>query len=246
MTADPAKAAALIERIIASGDEDGKASNDLLKEFFRGYPLENLLPLLRSEDDEVVRSGAFIAGELGEKARPLLAELVRLLGHQDGWVRSDMLTAVGLAATSGDGEALAQAIALVNHSDGGTRSKALDLLTWLDRARLAVAEGHLSDPETADCLCWLLSVEESPTAASEIQAMLTSEGRLPRWFAGVAAVRRYQRSPDLLRQTVESNDEELRSFAESRLQMFEEKAALQAARAARKTARENANPPTSG
>src|SRR5215471_421079 len=52
---------------------------DLLTEFHRGYPLENLRPLFFYEDEDVVVAGAWIASELGRKGKPLLSEISALL-----------------------------------------------------------------------------------------------------------------------------------------------------------------------
>ena len=93
-----------------------------------GYPVEKLIPLLRSDDDEIVTAGAFLAEELGAKAAPLMLDLTRLLGHRARWVRSDMLDAVLAAATIGDGRSIAQAVALVNDSEQTVRKRLLTSL----------------------------------------------------------------------------------------------------------------------
>lgn len=192
-----------------------------------------------------MRAGAFIAGELGKESRPLLPEVVKLLGHRDGWVRSDTLTAVLLAATPEEGEEIAQAIALANHPDSAARRDIFEVLTWADRAQLAAAHEHLADRELAKCVGWLLSVEGTPSLDSEIEAALIDQERMSRWFAGVAAVRAYQRNPNLLSRAAESNDEELRRFAESELRMLEASAARKAAGAVRKARRRKASQPQS-
>jgi hypothetical protein len=212
---------ALIERILTVGDIDGKASNDLITEFYtHGYPVEKLIPLLRSEDDKTVRTGAFLAEELGVKAAPLMPELMRLLGHRDRNVRFDILDAVLVAASSSDGEVIARAIALIDDPDRAVRAQTLDFLARADREQLVAGLPHVADREVSAGLGWLVEVEES-AADEQVVSRLIAEDRLVRWFAAVAAARAFRRSPDPLNRAAESSDEELRAFAESQQRRFQ-------------------------
>ena len=57
-------------------------ANDLLKCFFRGYPIEALKDLLRHSDSRVVRSAIWIASELPSEA----AKIIDLaIGLREKW-----------------------------------------------------------------------------------------------------------------------------------------------------------------
>jgi hypothetical protein len=216
----------LIERIFTEGD-DGQTSNDLLKEMFDGYPVEKLIPLLRSDDDEIAKVGAFVAEELATDAAPLMPDLTRLLGHRNRKVRSDILDAVLLAATPNDGEAIARAVMLINDIERIIRSKALSFLAWADREQLVAGLPRVADRDTAAGLGWLLDIEETPgeDGYAEIESKIDDEDRLMRWFAVVAATRISRRNLDPLNSdslnldplnhAAESSDEELQAFAAS-------------------------------
>jgi hypothetical protein len=224
VTSDKARGDELIERIFAEGDV-GQTSNDLLKEMFDGYPVEKLIPLLRSDDDEIVKVGAFVAEELAAKAAPLMPDLTRLLGHRNRKVRSDIMDAVLLAATPNDGEVIARALTLINDPERIVRSNALDFLVCADREQLVAGLPHVADRDIATGLGWLLDTEESSSNAddAEIESRLDNEDRLVRWFAAVAATRISRRNldplnPDSLNldhlnHAAESSDEELQEFA---------------------------------
>ncbi len=210
----------LIESIMKDGD-DGRLSNALLNEFFDGYPLEKLVPFLRSEDVETAKIGASIAGELGVQARPLMPELTPLLAHPNKAVRYDTLSAILCAATGTDGDAVARAIMLVDDSERAVRKKALDFLARADQEQLAAALPHLTDTRFVDGLGWLIDVEAAEAASDvEIAHRLASEDRLVRWFAAVAATRAYRRNPDLLDSMATARDDELRAFVESQQKRF--------------------------
>jgi hypothetical protein len=224
VTSDRVRGDELIERIFAEGD-DGQTSNDLLKEMFDGYPVEKLIPLLRSDDDEIAKVGAFVAEELAAKAAPLMPDLMRLLGHRNSRVRFDILDAVLTAATPSDGEAIACALTLINDPGRNVRFKALKFLVCADREQLVAGLPHVSDRDIATGLGWLLDTEESPgdDGYAEIESRIDDEDRLVRWFAAVAATRISRRNldplnPDSLNlgplnHAAESSDEELREFA---------------------------------
>jgi hypothetical protein len=221
VTSDTARGDALIERILTVGDTDGEVSNDLIGEFYsRGYPVEKLIPLLRSENDETVKTGAFLAEELGAKAAPLMPELMRLLGHHDRNVRYDILDAVLASATAGDGETIARAITLIDDRDHAVRSKTFNFLARANREQLVAGLPHVDDREISARLGWLIEVEGSATD-EQIGSRLIDEDRLVRWFAAVAAARAFRRNPDPLKRAAESSDEELRAFAESQQRRFQ-------------------------
>jgi hypothetical protein len=222
MTSSQTRGDILINRIMTEGDDD-RTSNELLSEFFEGYPPEKLIPLLRSDDEDTVKIGAFIAQELGAQVRPLMPELIPLLNHPSKVVRYDTLNAILLAGTGDDGEAIARAISLVDDPELAVRKNALDFLARADREQLAAALPHLTGGEFVSGLDWLIEIDNSSANEAsdvEIESRLASEDRLVRWFAGVAAARAYRRNPDLLDRMADGRDEELKAFAESQQKRF--------------------------
>src|SRR5262245_59804507 len=75
-------------------DEAPTLANDLLSEFSRGYPVCRVGELLGSANATAVRSGAWIASELAAQASPLVADINRLLEHEDRCVRFFAVDAV--------------------------------------------------------------------------------------------------------------------------------------------------------
>jgi len=212
MNAERSRGDELVDYLLGSGANDGKAANDLLKECFRGYPVEKLIPLLRSNDSEVVKAGAFIVGELAAKARPLMPEIMRLLGHRERWVKCDMLEAVLLAATAQEGAVIARAVELVNDPDREVATKAFEFLASAEHDHLTAAVPDITDPGLAANLSWMLR-SEGAADVGEIESRIEGQDALTRWIGTVAASREYFRNPKPLNRAAESRDEELRSFA---------------------------------
>jgi hypothetical protein len=153
----------LIREIIANPQsaEDGRLANALLREFHRGYPINNLRRLLSSPEVEVVKTGVFIAAELGGKARPVLPDILSFLNHPAKWVRSDVIDSVLTCTTGRDEGEIARVVSMLNDPDPAIRWKVME---FLSRASLDQLKGALkyfemdkADSSHTEGLCWLTS-----------------------------------------------------------------------------------------
>jgi hypothetical protein len=99
-------------------DESGKAANDLLQFYFRGYPIETLRPLLRSDNRYILRSASFIASELGGRASPLAEEMIPLLRSEDPYIAWD---AAEVLAVCSIGEKVGLYVHVLRMLENGSR-----------------------------------------------------------------------------------------------------------------------------
>jgi hypothetical protein len=81
-------------------DHAGRAY-ELLQEYFAGFPLETLRPLLRSNDIWTQRTASFIAAELGKESKPLVDDVIPLLDSADPHVQD---YAMQVLAVCGEGD----------------------------------------------------------------------------------------------------------------------------------------------
>jgi hypothetical protein len=188
-----------------------------------------------------VRAGAFLAEELGAKARPLLPELTKLLNYADAWVKSGVLTAVLACATNEDGEAVGGAMSLIIDSEQPVRRMAFELMTRLDRSPLVAGVPYVRDPQIAALLAWVLEVEGESRDDDEIASRLRESDELGHLFAVVAAARVYRRNPHYLQLAAsldESNAQSLAASELSWLSKLQEQAQRRKERAERQEERE--------
>lgn len=201
---------------------DGVLLNNLLREFHRGFPLENLRLLLASSSQSIVTAGAWIASELGAKGRPLLPDIVPLLTNPARKVRFFAIDCVLVWAGPEDKEALATAAALVDDSDAGVRWKAMDFLARATREQirgaLAWSEHENAGSEQAQGLRLLLSRESQD--AKSLEFLLDSSDATTRKYAAIAAVRlaELDRRPLVHASTLE--DADIRDFAETAISLL--------------------------
>jgi hypothetical protein len=207
----------LLARVL-SGDEWGSGvANDLLNEFFRGYPIEKLTTLLRSDDEQVVQSGAWIASELAREARPILGELVTLLDFPNVRVKYYAIETALTAATEHDEEVTARAVSLIGSSEPPIRRASFELSARADPAVLAASLPYIVDRHVAALLEWALQVESESRDDDEITSRLREPDGLGRLFAVVSAARVYRRNPHYLQLAASMGESDAQALAASEL-----------------------------
>lgn len=207
----------LLARVL-SGDERGSGvANDLLNEFFRGYPIGKLTTLLRSDNEQVLQSGAWIASELAREARPILGDLVTLFDSSDVRVKYYAIETVLTAATKHDGEVVARAVSLIGDPELPVRRMSFQLLTRADAAVLTASLPYLVDRQIAALLEWALEVESESRDSDEIASRLRESDTIGQLFAVIAAVRIYRRNPHYLQLAASLSEGDVQSLAASEL-----------------------------
>jgi hypothetical protein len=201
---------ALIERIRQGGN--GEAPRELIKEFATGYPVANLRRLFQSELDDAVKTGAWIASELGERVIPLLGDLSGLLRHPLRFVRAFALDAILVAASPSNGDIIAQAVRAIDDEDEGVRWKAMHFLARASVQQLRASVKYLTDIRHAALVRWLLEVT-SDLRIGEIIDRTDDGAASTRLFAAAAAARIGSTTLDALHHVADSKDVETSSFA---------------------------------
>jgi len=141
----------IIEKLLDPASEDvGKLIWDAYGEFYTGFPIENLRPLLVSPSERVVGRGAFLANELGWRARALTSEIAALMDSSNAGIRFDAIGALTDCSTSKDGEILGKLLQHLEDPDRGVRWRMVQFIR-LSRApqlRAAIRHAALQRPET--------------------------------------------------------------------------------------------------
>jgi hypothetical protein len=203
----------LLQRVL-SGDEE-TAANELLEAFFRGYPVERLNLLLRSDNGSAVRAGAWIASELGAKAAALLPQIASVLEHESRYVRFFAIDAVLAIATEADGSAVASAIERIHDDDQAVRWKALQLLAKASNEQLVSAVPFLSEGNLARGVEFLATA--SP-GRDEVIRRLAADDDLTRLVAVAAAARLAPEDETALQHARDSADPDVGRFAAEELE----------------------------
>lgn len=200
----------------------GVMTNDLLTEFHRGYPIENLRPLLVHENEDFVRIGVWIASELGEKGAPLLSDVVSLLSHPRKEVRFSAIDCVLAWAAHSNAIEIVSTISLLDDPESGIRWKVMDFLARVSLEQLQAALSYLdvTEPQSAQArgLRWLLSSDARND--KEVISTLQSEDGFLRKYGVVAATRmaRVNRDPVVYASSI--RDPDVKGFADSAIRLL--------------------------
>jgi hypothetical protein len=208
----------LLAMVLLEGNT--QAANELLGPLFSGYAASNLVPLLRSQDERVVRAGAWLISELGSKAKPLIDTFRELLGHRSREVRFFVLDAVLCCCDDHDGDIIAAAISLAQDQDAAVRWKLIYFLAKLKPNQLEAGKLALSDTHLASLITWLQDLTEKDVAsasskkaiAAAVREKLNSSFTPDRLFGAAGVAKLYKTSPELIEICRNSTDPDVAGF----------------------------------
>lgn len=197
--------------------EDGKGYQ-LLQEYFGGFPVETLRPLLRSDDIYVKSTAAFIVAELAGKACSLIDDVVPLLKIEDSYIQSDVLDSVMVCSFGEHVDKFFHVVLALESDDASIRSQAMLLIANSDEAQLSAAlriliAGNLNEKEHR---AGLLLLQEGKDLADEgrILKMVHDDNPMLRKYGAIASRRFFKDSPDFIERVLLSDDVEVKNFAQ--------------------------------
>ena len=207
---------------VSEGPDDGKASNSLLDQFFRGFPICFLSELLRHPKEQVIASALFIADELGTRGAPVLDDVIAHTAHSNPRIRRSARGAISCLC-GGDAIAYLHVCRGVFDPDLHCRRLAMLLMMRATDARLSdclrATGDATADRELRDGLAMLLG--ESSRDPLAVQAWLLDQNPLIRRFGLIAAGRLFQSHPHLLDTAAKSCDEEVATCAAGQKEFIE-------------------------
>ncbi len=211
----------VIFKNILSGVASDSEVITFLSALFNGYPVDSVGLILNSANEDVVKKGAWIASELGIKAKPLIKDVGRLINHPTKYVRVFLLDVVSVCATDIDKELLANAVSLVKDDEFAVKWKVMNFLSIMDRHVLSASLSYQADKQLACLVTWLLQMDIDLQAAKKIEDMLLSELRIERIFGAIAAARQASHDIKLLNMAAALDDSEVAFFAKHLIRLSE-------------------------
>ena len=199
-------------------NSDGRLSNDLLDEFHRGYPIENLKLLINSDLLSARGTAAFIATELGLKVTPLLKEIASLLDMPTPRARYDAMETLWKCSTHRDGWAMGAVLHCLEDPWPGVRSGAIDAVRLADRKALLAGFKYLKTecPETVYSLFGNAFLRVERGKMEVLESLMKHEDPIARRFAvGLATRPRLVVDETRLQIALKSSDREISEFAAS-------------------------------
>jgi hypothetical protein len=221
---NPERAEGLAERIVSDprSSQAGVWMSDLLAEFHRGYPLENLRPLILNNNTEVAKAGAWIASELGEKGKPLLNDIAPLLQHPDSKVRFSAIDCILVWADPSKGPELASVVILIEDPESRVRWKVMDFLSRATKEQLAAALSYIgaTNPRSKNIRGLRLLLGSNAENPKEATAALRDQDDVMRKYGVVLARRVAEISRDPLLYAASIDDLDVKDFADTSISLL--------------------------
>lgn len=222
-TRNPSATQSMLEYILNGGN--GGAANDLVSAFYAGYPVEQLRLLLESGDEHVLKTGVWIASELGNRAAPVLDDVAPLLNHSSDYIRYYALEAIATNASAAHDHVLARAVQCVRDPNAEVRAQALRCLSWMTDEQINRCIASTDDPALRILLAWLLDLQATESRTQDIVHRLVDADPLVQRFAVVAARRLGPFDPMPLQRAAFAAESDVRQFAERELKILKPQAA---------------------
>jgi hypothetical protein len=190
--------------------------NDLLNEYFAGFPLDTLTPLLSSSNRMIRRSAIWIASELGKQGKPFLKNAAALLSDDDPFIRFYALDVLAVCSVGEDKRQYAQVVRSLEDPHDYLRAHAMFLMSNAEVSQLEATMQSFDSGNASDELHKIgisLLLAEQPTA-SAISMKIDSPQSLLRKYGVVAARRLRQKFPEMLSRIESSDDPDIKRFWE--------------------------------
>jgi hypothetical protein len=194
--------------------EHGRAYQ-LLQEYFAGFPVETLRPLLGNNDSMVRRAAVWVASELGRNAQSLIRDAVPLINDNDRYIRYHALEIVMVCSFGENVHEFVHVVRALESDDEVIRVLAMRLVSNAHDQQLEAAVRRASSlgplcERHETCLSDLLEAER--VTPLDIVALLDHEQPLARRYGAIAAKRLSHNFPAVLDHALSNADPDVRQF----------------------------------
>lgn len=207
--------------LVLSGDERC-FGQELYGAFRRGFPIENLRPLLRSSEPETLGLGSYLVYELGGRARGVIDDIVPLLESEYPQVRSNAIIALMGCATRFEGTALGNVISLLDDPEPFVQRGAMRFVQNCEDSQLHAGVFHAArlNPGTVfedfPSFLGMKWPDHGNISAKSMAKLLSHESPIVKRFGvGLAARPRKVVDEGLLEIAYQYDDEECRLVLDS-------------------------------
>ncbi|TPK62214.1 hypothetical protein FJ546_15740 [Mesorhizobium sp. B2-4-19] len=210
-----------MSKLLEPGYEgDGKLANDLLSHFNKGFPLENLRPLLTSDNLYTQGTAAFLVAEISPRLscnmNCVVAEIADLLDNKIVRIRFDAIEALLGCTTPADGAILGRVMLKLDDEVFGVRWRVAQFIRlaagW--QLRLAVENAAALCPDSAFPILAKAHGHHLNATTNTVRWLLDHPNPLVRRFGAAVAVRpRYVVDEQFLAMAEASHDVEVREIA---------------------------------
>ncbi|MGX9573490.1 hypothetical protein [Mesorhizobium sp. f-mel] len=210
-----------MSKLLEPGYEgDSELTFALQSEFHRGFPLENLRPLLTSGNLHTQAAAAFLVAEISPRLsfnmNCVVAEIADLLDSKIAGIRFDAIEALLGCTTPADGAILGRVMLRLDDEHAGVRWRVVQFICLAERwqLRLAVENAAVVRPDSAFGTLVNAYGQHFMPSSKDLPRLLEHPDALLRRFAAAVAIRpREVIIERFVAMTEQSDDAEIRNIA---------------------------------
>lgn len=202
----------------------------LLEEYFHGLSKETLHDLLSYEDKDIRALALWIVSELGSAtAKDFLEEAATQMNDDDPAIYLWASEIVACCGTDKYMDDFMRIFVFFEHSNAKIRRISTRRISQLTDSRIKEAYAYsvnnkiLSDSHEKGLLS-LINI--NTLTASDITAMLYSDDSVIRKYGVIAALKVYEKYPEIIKESVNSEDLDVQHFSKTKVQVEAEMAQL--------------------
>ena len=201
----------------------------LLEEYFHGLSKETLHDLLSCEDKDIRGLALWIVTELGAAAKDFLEEAASQMNDNDPVICYHSSEIVAFYGTDKYMDDFMKVFGFFEHSNARIRSLSMLLISNLTDSRKKEAYAYsvnnkiLSDSHEKGLLSL---IHLNTLSASDITAMLHSDDSVIRKYGVIAASEVYEKYPEIIKESVNSEDLDVQHYSKNKVQVEAEMAQL--------------------
>ena len=194
----------------------------LLEEYFDGYSLDTLVPLLSSEDDRIIKSAVWIVSELGIDGQELLEHVVPLLTINDRYIKYHVLEIIIVCSEGLNHiDHFYHLIYALEDSDQVIRILAMELWCNASIEQLNAAIHHLSftkaEPIIMSGIVLLRDAEK--VSKADIIEMLDDDHGITRKFGAIILKSKKPTLTKLFKEYLQSTDSDIAKFVKDSIEL---------------------------
>ncbi|MER9340806.1 hypothetical protein NKI41_08410 [Mesorhizobium sp. M0601] len=210
-----------MSKLLAPGFEgDSELTSALQSAFGKGFPLENLRPLLTSGNLHTQAAAAYLVAEanskMSYKMNCVVAEIADLLDSESSGIRFDAIEALLGCTTPADGAVLGRLMLRLDDEHAGVRWGVIQFICLAERwqLRLAVENAATLRPDSAFKTLVNAYGQYNMPSTKDLPRLLAHPDAVLRRFAAAVAIRPRQVIIERFVAMVEqSDDAEIRKIA---------------------------------
>ncbi|WP_455850854.1 hypothetical protein [Mesorhizobium sp. BHbdii] len=186
----------MMSKLLEPGYEgDSELTFALQSEFHKGFPLENLRPLLTSGNLHTQAAAAFLVAEISPRLsfnmNCVVAEIANLLDSKIAGIRFDAIEALLGCTTPADGAILGRVMLRLDDEHAGVRWRVVQFICLAERwqLRLAVENAAVVRPDSAFGTLVNAYGQHFMPSSKDLPRLLEHPDALLRRFAAAVAIR---------------------------------------------------------